>query len=94
MRLSNLTLVLTLLGILALILLNQIRPVQIATIESIHQSNLKTTIRLQNHTTELIIFGTPNLNLRKGDKIKFQGKTSTYKNQKQIIISKISNNPN
>jgi len=90
MKLSHLTLILSLIGILTLTFLAQTPAIQIATIESITQSNFKTTIQLQNNTTELIIFDTPNLNLTKGDQIKFTGKPDTYKNQKQIIISKIS----
>ncbi|HDL02225.1 MAG TPA: hypothetical protein ENH20_00140 [Candidatus Pacearchaeota archaeon] len=90
MKLSKLTLILTLLGILILILITQAKPIQTATIKSIQQSQSKTIIQLKNHTTELIIFDTPSLNIKPGDIIKFQGKPSTYKNQKQIIISKIS----
>ncbi len=90
MRLEKLTLILTLLGILILILLTQSRPTYQATIHSIQQSKAKTTIQLENQTTELIIFNTPNLNLKQNDKIQFQGKSDIYKNKKQIIISKIS----
>ncbi|MFH0808447.1 MAG: hypothetical protein V1888_02420 [archaeon] len=90
MKLSHLTLILTLIGILTLTILAQTPKTQTATIKSITQSNFKTTIQLQNHTTELIIFDIPNLNLTKGDQIKFNGKPDTYKNQKQIIVSKIS----
>lgn len=92
MKIQKLTLIITLLGILALTFISQNPQTKTAIIASIHQSNFKTTIKLQNHTTELIIFDTPNLNLTKGDKIKFQGKPDTYKNKKQIIISKISKN--
>ena len=90
MKPKNLYLVITLLGILALTLISQTQSSKTATIESIQQSNFKTTIYLQNKTTELIIFDSPNLNLTTGDKIKFQGKEDIYKNQKQIIVSKIS----
>ena len=90
MKLQNLTLILTLLGILTLIILSQSKPVQIATIKSIQTSQSKTTIQLENHTTELIIFDTLDLNLKPGDIIQFQGKPDIYKNKKQIIIEKIS----
>jgi len=90
MKLVNLTLILTLLGILTITFISQTKPIQTATIESISKSNFKTTIKLQNKATELIIFDTPILNLNPGDQIKFQGKPDTYKNQKQIIIEKIS----
>lgn len=90
MKSANLIFLLTLLGILFLILLAQTKPSQIATVESIQTTNSKTIIKLQNYTTELIIFDTLSLNIAPGDKIKFQGKSSIYKNQKQIIIKKIS----
>ncbi|MBT6689994.1 hypothetical protein HN903_04525 [archaeon] len=90
MKLSKLTLILTLIGILILTLLAQSKPIYQATVQSIQTSSYKTTIQLQNQTTELIIFDTPNLNLTKNDQIKFQGKPDTYRNQKQIIIERIS----
>lgn len=90
MKLQKLTLILTLLGIVTLIFLAQSKPIGTATISKIQTSQYKTTIQLQNHDVELIIFDNLNLKLTKGDKINFQGKPSTYKNQEQIIISKIS----
>lgn len=87
---KNLTLIITLVGILALIFLSQTTPTQTGTVKSISTSQTKTTIQLKNNTTELIIFEKTNLGIKSGDKIKFQGKTSTYKNKNQIIISKIS----
>jgi len=89
MKLQHLTLILTLLGILTITFISQTKSTQTATIESISQSNFKTTIQLQNKTTELIIFDTSTLNLNPDDQIKFQGKPDIYKNKKQIIISKI-----
>ena len=90
MKLSKITLILTLLGILTLSFLASSKPIQTGIIESIQKSQYKTKIQLQNHTTELIVFENLKLNLQPGDKIKFQGKPDTYKNQKQIIISKLS----
>jgi DNA/RNA endonuclease YhcR with UshA esterase domain len=90
MKTSKITLIITLIGILTLTLLSQNKPIQTGIIESIESSNTKTTIHLQNQTTELIIFENLNLKINKGDKIKFQGKPDTYKNQPQIIISKLS----
>jgi DNA/RNA endonuclease YhcR with UshA esterase domain len=87
---QKLAFILSLLGILLLIFLSQTKPIQTATVESIHSTNSKTTIQLQDHATELIIFETPNLNLTKGDNIKFQGKEDAYKNKKQIIVKKLS----
>ncbi len=89
MKLQNITLILTLLGILILSFLSQAKPIHTDTIKSIQTSQFKTTIHLENQATELIIFGTPTLNLNPKDKIKFQGKPDTYKNKKQIIIEKI-----
>jgi len=89
-RTSKITLILTLLGILLLIFLAQTKPIQTATIKSIHYSPTKTTIQLESQPAELIIFDEINLSLNKNDKIKFQGKSSTYKNKKQIIVERIS----
>ena len=88
MKPVKLTLFLSLLGIPLLIFLAQTKPIQTATVESIQVSSSKTIIKLQNHATELIIFDTPNLNIKPDDKIKFQGKLGIYKGQNQIIINK------
>jgi len=90
MNFVKLTLILTLLGILILTFISQSKTIQIGTIDTVQTSQNKITIHLKNHATELIIFGTPYLNLKPDDRIKFQGKLDTYKNQKQIIVSKIS----
>lgn len=90
MNLSKLTLILTLLGILTLTLISQTKQIQTATIDSIQTYPERTIIKLQDRETELIIFDTTNLNLEKGDKIKFTGKSETYKNSPQIIVGKIS----
>ena len=89
-RTSKITLILTLLGILLLIFLAQTKPIQTATIKSVYSSPTKTTIQLENHSAELIIFDEIKLSLNKNDEIKFQGKASIYKNKKQIIIERIS----
>ena len=90
MKLHKLTLILTLFGILTLIFLAQSKPIQTGTIKIITSSTNKITITLENFEPELIIFDTPLLNLKKGDQIKFKGKPDIYKNQKQLIIEKIS----
>jgi DNA/RNA endonuclease YhcR with UshA esterase domain len=90
MKLQNLTLILALLGILTLALFSQAKPIQTGTISQIQKSQYKTTIQLENHAAKLIIFDTPILDLKQGDKIHFQGKSDVYKNEEQIIISKIS----
>ena len=89
-KIAKITLILTLLGILLLIFLAQMKPIRTATIKSIHYSPSKTIIQLENHSTELIIFDNLPLDIKSGYKIKFQGKSDIYKNKKQIIIEKIS----
>jgi DNA/RNA endonuclease YhcR with UshA esterase domain len=90
MKLYKLNLILTLIGILIISFLAQSKPIQTGTILSIQTSQYKTTIKLQNHEAELIIFDKVPLILKQGDQIKFQGKPDIYKNKKQIIIEKMS----
>ncbi|MCK4997371.1 hypothetical protein KAS08_03625 [Candidatus Pacearchaeota archaeon] len=80
--------ILTLLGILTLMLLGNFKESQTGTIQEIKTSAKKTTILLQENDIELIIFNS-NINLQKGNIIKFYGKQDTYKNKEQIIIDKI-----
>lgn len=80
--------ILTLLGILTLMLLGNFKESQTGTIQEIKTSAKKTTILLQENDIELIIFNS-NINLQKGNIIKFNGKQDTYKNKEQIIIDKI-----
>jgi len=77
--------VLSILGILVLMFIGTIKNYQTGTIKNIKISNSKTTILLKESEVELIIFDS-NINLQKGDIIKFQGKSNIYKNKKQIII--------
>ena len=77
--------ILSILGILILMFIGNIKNYQTGTIENIKNSNSKTTILLKESKVELIIFNS-NINLQKGDIIKFQGKSNIYKNKKQIII--------
>lgn len=82
--------ILSLVGILFLIFLTQAtKQIQTGTIKSIQTSNNKITINLENNSTELIIFNTPFINLKKGNAIEFQGKRNIYKNKEQIIIDKM-----
>jgi len=93
MRLQKITFILSLLGILLLIFLTQTtKQTQIGTIESIQSSNNKIIIQLENTQTELIIFDTPFITLKKGDTVEFQGRQDVYKNRTQIIIDKITKN--
>lgn len=58
METGKLAIIITPTGILTLIFLSQTKPIQTATIKSIQTSGSKTTIQLENHSTELIIFHT------------------------------------
>ncbi len=90
MNLQKITLLLSLIGILILILLSQLNISHVGIISKIYHSQSKTTIQLKNQTENLIIFKKFNLNLKNGDKIKFQGNRENYKGKDQIIIKKIS----
>jgi len=82
--------ILSLTGILLIILLAQVtKQTQTGKISSIKYSPNKITIQLENFEEPLILFDELSLNLKKGDKISFQGKEETYKNKKQIIVDKI-----
>jgi len=90
MKLEKIFLVLSILGILILIFLAQTTtPTYIGEIESIQSSNNKITIKIENSSTELILFETSYTNLSKGDIIEFQGRQDIYNNKKQIKIDKI-----
>lgn len=80
---------LSLLGILTLIFIgNYTKELYTGTVNSIKSSTTKTTIYLKEFSTPLIVFDS-NINLQKGDKIKFSGKEDIYKGEKQIIVDKI-----
>jgi DNA/RNA endonuclease YhcR with UshA esterase domain len=89
MKTHKITFFFALLGILALIILSQNKPIQTGTISSIQISTNKITINIENTETELILFDPIQTTLKKGDKIQFQGKPDIYKGEKQIIIDKI-----
>jgi len=59
-------------------------------IKTIKYSNNKITIILSTSSVPNIIFTNKILNIKEKDIVKITGKTSTYKNQEQIIINKIS----
>ena len=91
MKFQKTIFLISLLSTLSLIFLTQTtKQIQSGTIESIQFSDDKITIQLKNQTTELTLFEATNINISKGDKIKFQGKLDTYKNKQQIIVYKIS----
>jgi len=92
MKLEKIFFILSLFGILLLIFLSQTTPPTYeGKIESIQSSNNKIIIELENSSTELIIFDTSFIDLKKGNIVKFQGRQDIYKNQSQIIINKIYN---
>lgn len=86
---NKIILILSIFGILILIFLSQTTPFQIGKIESIEKYNNKIVIKIENSTNKLILFETQQINLQRGDVIKFIGQEEIYKNQKQIIINKI-----
>ena len=89
-KFQKIVFILTLIGIPSLIFALQItKPIHTGVIKSIQTSNTKTKIKLENYSTELIIFETTPLNIKKGDTIEFQGKKEIYKNKEQIIVDKI-----
>ena len=82
--------VLSLLGIFILIILTHTtQELRVGIIKSVQPTEKITTIQLENETRKLILFDTPFFNLKTGTLIKFQGKESIYKNQKQIIVDKL-----
>ena len=91
MELKKLFFILSLIGILFLLIISQTTTqTYLGKIKSIQPSNNKVTLIIENSSTELILFETNFIKLKKGDTIEFQGKKDIYKNKKQIIISKIS----
>ena len=91
MKLEKILFFLSIIGILILTFISQTTATKyIGTIESIYSSNNKITIQIENSSTELILFETNSINLKKGDIIKFQGKRDIYKNKEQIIANKIT----
>jgi len=89
MKPAKIFFILSLLGILILMFLTQIDRSQEGTIKSVKYSENKITIQLENRNESLIIFNTPQLDLKPKDKISFQGKQEIYKQEKQIIVDKI-----
>ena len=90
MKLSKITFILSILSILLLIFLSKITiPIQTGTIDSIQFNENTIKIQLEKNPTELILFETNFIPLKKGDSIKFQGRYDVYKNKTQIIVDKI-----
>ena len=81
----------SLLSILFLIFLSQTTTnKETGKISGIKYSNNKITITIEDKEEKLIIFDNKFLGLKKGDNISFEGKKDNYKNEKQIIVDKIS----
>jgi len=90
MKSQKIFFILSILGILFLIVLSQTsNQFQTGIIKSVKYSNNKITIYLENKPTELVLFDTNFLGLKKGDIIEFQGKEDIYRGKTQIIIDKI-----
>ena len=90
MKTEKILFILSILGILFLIFLSQTSTKTYeGKIESIQNSNHKIIIKIENSSTELILFEKRFIDLKKGDIIKFQGKADTYKDKKQIIVDRI-----
>ena len=97
MKPEKLFLFLSILGILSLIFLSQTNTqTYTGIIKSIQPSNNKIIIEIENSSTELILFETNFIDLKKGDTIKFQGRQDTYQGQEQIIVDRVilSQTPN
>jgi|TARA_B100001971_G_scaffold164893_1_gene155443 DNA/RNA endonuclease YhcR with UshA esterase domain len=90
MKIKNILLLLSLFFILILIFLSQTATnKETGKISEIEYSDNKITIILEDKAEKLIIFDNKFLDLKKGNKISFEGKKDLYKNKKQIIIEKI-----
>ena len=90
MKYQKIIFTLSILGILFLLFIySSLNQKQTGTIKSITYSKNKITIELKNKSEMLVIFSNNILNLKADDKISYQGKEDTYRNQKQIIIDKI-----
>ncbi len=86
--------ILTILGILILLFLTQIKkPIIEGTISEIKYSQNKITILLENQETEIILFDLKQFDFRQGQKITVYGTQETYKNKPQIIADKIISKP-
>jgi len=59
-------------------------------VKEISYSNNKITIELENKSEKLVLFDKKNLNLRVGQEIYYIGKEDTYRNEKQIILEKLT----
>ena len=95
MNLEKMLFIFSIIGILFLLFYtNKAQPIQQGTISEIKYSENKITIQLENQEEILIIFENMLLDLKLGDKIQFQGREETYKNEKQIIVDKIRKIPN
>ena len=88
MKAEKIFFILSLLSILLLIFLTQTTKEHAEIINSIEYSSSKITIITESNQT-LILFDTTLLNLKPKDKISFNGRPETYKEENQIIIHKI-----
>jgi hypothetical protein len=59
-------------------------------IKDIKYQNNRISLHIQNILPEFVIFSNKLLNIKKSDRIQIEGKIDFYKNNPQIIISKIT----
>tara|TARA_Y100000310_G_scaffold345856_1_gene471521 strand:+ start:1937 stop:2224 length:288 start_codon:yes stop_codon:yes gene_type:complete len=90
MKIEKILFILSIMGILLLLFFSQlIKESYTGKIESIRYSPNKIIISLENQEENLVIFENKIFNLKKGNKILYQGKKDIYKEKEQIIIDKI-----
>jgi len=83
-------LLVSIIGIIFLLFITENNQItKTGTIEKISYSNNKISITLENENTSFVLFDDKMLDLKKGDKISFQGKKGIYRGQEQFIIEKI-----
>jgi len=90
MKLERIFFILSIFGILILIFITQTTNVtHQGKIESVKSYSERIIIKIENSSTELVIFKINFIELKKGDLVEFQGRNDVYKNKEQIIINKI-----
>ncbi len=88
-NLNKLFFLISVLAILLLILIANSSKLQEGTVKSISLFENKVEIALNERNETLVIFDKSFLKIKEGDKILFIGKSSEYKNEKQIVIERI-----
>ena len=90
MKFKKIIFILSLIGIILIIFLAQnTNQTYTGKINSIEYSKNIIVISLENFNEKLILFDAPQINLKNGDLINFEGREEIYKNEEQIIVDKI-----